>query len=275
MPTTDSRPPIRLVVTDLDGTLWERPDQVHPRTIEGLRRLDRLGIPLLVATGRRVRSTRAPLAELGMAPPAIVLNGGIGLFLDSGERFHRVAYSTAEATAVVQTFLDHGLEPCIYVDDEARPTWVGDRPSTHPEHVASFGTDLGRGDLLTVAAEQTVLAFGVLGIGQEEARAVGSALAAHATPHVGADRQYDGFSVTVAPPGGSKWNGIVAYCQRIGIDPADTLVVGDGPNDLEMLAGAGVAVVPEDGHPDARRHADHVVGRAADGGWIEVLDLLG
>lgn len=266
---------VSLVVTDLDGTLWERPEQVHPRTLEGLSRLDDLGIPLLVATGRRVRSTEAPLAALGLAPPAVVLNGGLGLFLGGGERFHRTSFPSSEAIAALEVFLDHDLEPCVYVDDDARPVRVGREPSTHPDHLASFGSDVTMDDLRAVAATEAVLGFSILGIGRADAEGLGRALDGAATPHVSADRQYEGSSVTVAPSGGSKWNGILAFCRRSGIDPAETLVIGDGPNDIEMLAGSGVAVVPRDGHPEALDRADHVIGRAADGGWIEVLDLLG
>ncbi len=50
--------------------------------------------------------------------------------------------------------------------------------------------------------------------------------------------------------------------------------MGDGPNDVEMLEHAAIALVPEDGHPLAIAQADRVIGRAADGGWADVVDLL-
>jgi hydroxymethylpyrimidine pyrophosphatase-like HAD family hydrolase len=53
------------------------------------------------------------------------------------------------------------------------------------------------------------------------------------------------------------------------------MAIGDGPNDIELLANAAVAVVPGDAHPAARLLADHVVGRAADGGWADILEILG
>ena len=80
---------IGLVVTDLDGTLWERPETIPERTLDAIAELERRSIPLLIATGRRVASTRDPLAAVGLAPPAVVLNGGLGVDLASGQRFHR------------------------------------------------------------------------------------------------------------------------------------------------------------------------------------------
>ena len=53
----------------------------RPRCCAAVAELERRGVPLLVATGRRLASTREPLAQVGLAPPAIVLNGALGLDL--------------------------------------------------------------------------------------------------------------------------------------------------------------------------------------------------
>jgi hydroxymethylpyrimidine pyrophosphatase-like HAD family hydrolase len=78
----------------------------------------------------------------------------------------------------------------------------------------------------------------------------------------------------VTPLGLSKWVAVTRHCERRGIDPARTLALGDGPNDVELLEAAGVAVVPEDGQALALQHADHVVAPTRDGGWAQVLDLV-
>jgi len=83
---------IELVVTDLDGTLWDEDERLHPRTAAAITELDRRGIDLLVATGRRVTSTRDPLARAGLHPPAVVLNGALGLDLATATRFHRQTF---------------------------------------------------------------------------------------------------------------------------------------------------------------------------------------
>lgn len=265
---------VELVVSDLDGTLWERSDSVPRRTQEAIAELARRDIPLLIATGRRVASARDPLAAIGLAPPAVVLNGGLGLDLSSGQRFHRGGFSPTEAAAVLGAFFEWDVEPCVYVDHDTRPVRVGRSPSTHPDHLAGFGDDVGVGSLERIVEEEYVLAFAVLGVVDEAAAGVAASLACLATPHVAADRQYGGFTVTVAPSGGSKWDGVEAFCDERGIDTDAVLAIGDGPNDVELLNHAAVAVVPEDAHPTARAAADHVVGRAEHGGWADILELL-
>ena len=265
---------IDLVVTDLDGTLWEQPDETPSRTLDAVAEVRGRGIPLLVATGRRLGSTRRPLEALGLRPPAVMLNGSLGVDLSSDERFHLGGFTTESAARILATFASAGLEPCVYVDDDTHPVRIGVQPATHGDHLASFGDDVREDDLAAVVEDHRILAFSVLGIHESAAVPLGDALAGAGEPHVAPDRSYGGYGVTVAPPGDSKWDGIAAFCAREGLDPTRVLAIGDGPNDIEMLGAAAVAVVPEDGHPAALALADHVCARAAVGGWAELVDLL-
>lgn len=265
---------IELVVTDLDGTLWDRSIRPHRRTLDAWAEIERRGVPVLVATGRRVGSTTETLADAGLSPPAVCLNGALGLDLADGRRFHRAAIGPAHAMAILDAFTAAGLSPCVYVDRDDVAVYVGDRPSTHPDHLAGFGTDVAVTDLAEVCARDTVLAFSLLGGDESALTAVAAAIAGAGITHVDVDPIYGGTSLTVAGPAMSKWNGVVAFCADRGLDPARVLAIGDGPNDVELLAGSAVAVVPETANPAARAIADHVVGSAADGGWASIVDLL-
>lgn len=268
---------IELVVTDLDGTLWDTSDidALHPRTAAAVKEVERRGYPILVATGRRLASTRSPLARFGMAPPAVVLNGAMVVDLATDERIHRHAFQPDDAAAVLAQFLAAGVEPCIYVEHDEVDVFVSENPSTHPEHLRSFGEWARIGDLDHIVATEPVLAFGVLAIPAGPATEVAAKLANIANAHLSDERQFSGgMTLTVAPPDLSKWEGVEAFCAARGLDPTKVLAIGDGPNDLELLDGAAIAVVPEDGHVDALARADHTVPRALHGGWAGLLDLL-
>lgn len=265
---------VDLVVTDLDGTLWHDERELHPWTRAAVDELARRGVPLLVATGRRVGSAQRALAPFGMAPPAVLLNGSLGVDLDTGERFHRGGFETDAALRVLAAFEQHGVDPCLYVEGESPSVYISATPSTHPDHLASFGDGVRAARLGDVATSERVLAFGVLGIDGDIGSAIASSLAPVATPHFDVDRMYGGHALMVAPSGDSKWDGVVAFCDRHGLDSARVLAIGDGPNDVEMLRDAAVAVAPSDGHPDALAIADHVVDPASVGGWASLLDLL-
>ena len=267
---------ISLVVTDLDGTLWHTDDTVHPRTVAALRTLRRSGVPLLVATGRRASSTRTPLARIGLAPVAIVLNGALGLDLADGTRFHRAPFPNGDAERVLAGFARADLEPCVYVDDPEVEVYLGTRPSTNPGHQERLRpTARVVRDLASVCARLPVLAFGIIGIPHGRLAEAAAHLDTVAEVHLDRSLDHPGMaSLTVAPRRQSKWDGVLAYCRRSGIDPGGVLAIGDGPNDVELLGNAAVSLVPAPAHPAALAHADRVIASPLDGGWAEVLELI-
>jgi hydroxymethylpyrimidine pyrophosphatase-like HAD family hydrolase len=269
-------PAVDLVVTDLDGTLWHTDDHLPERVAAAVAELARRGIPLLVATGRRVASTRGPLAKFGLAPPAVVLNGALGLDLATGERFHRAPYEPAEAMAAMAAFASVGLQPAVYVDHPRWDVFLGPRPSTNPEHVRMLGDTAAVDDLARVAAEEVVLGFGMIGVPFADGEAALAAVGDLAEVHLDRSIDYQGLaSVTVAPRGQSKWDGVRAFCKVHGLREDRVMAVADGANDLELLDEAAVSVVPAVAHPEALARADHVIGAAKDGGWADILTLLG
>lgn len=66
---------IRLLISDLDGTLLGPEGHITPRTAEALQRARRAGIPLLAATGRSWKTASPLLAEAGVAAEFVLLNG--------------------------------------------------------------------------------------------------------------------------------------------------------------------------------------------------------
>lgn len=263
-----------LVVTDLDGTLWDGDERVHPDTAGALERIEQAGVRLLVATGRRRRSAARGLAAVGLRPPAVVLGGALGLDLDSFTEFHRRAFAAEAAAAVLEVFDDHGLQPCVYVEQGDCDVLVGDRPATHPRHLEALGDWARPCDLRQQVRERPVLNFGLVGGDEAILRRIAAELRDLASPVVNRDLVFAGQTLMVAPPAISKWEGIRAYCALEGLDPARVLAVGDGANDVEMLDAAALACVVSDGGDEALAHADVVIPPTGEGGWATIADLL-
>lgn len=276
---------VDLVVTDLDGTFWHTDDHVPAPVLAAVAELDRRGIPLLVATGRRLTSTRDPLARVGLTPPAVVLNGAQGVDLATGDRFHLAPFPVDEALAAYDAFSSAGLSPVVYVDDARFDVLISQSPDTNPEHVRDLGDTAGRrwvsdgrgtGDDLRQAVSDTpVLGFSMIGVPFPAAEAAVAALEPIVEVHLDRSIDYPGLaSLTAAPRGQSKWDGVLAFCTARDLDPQRVLAVADGPNDLELLANAAISAVPKVAHPAALDLATTVIPSAQDGGWAEILTLL-
>ena len=81
---------IRLLALDIDGTLAWRGDEVLPATRAALHRAEERGLHVVIATGRRYRTTCRVIDALGLDVPAVVLGGAL---VKSGARetVHRAA----------------------------------------------------------------------------------------------------------------------------------------------------------------------------------------
>jgi hydroxymethylpyrimidine pyrophosphatase-like HAD family hydrolase len=213
------------------------------------------------------------LAAYGLAPPAIVLNGALGLDLATGRCFHRYHYDAATAVSVLAAFRAAGLEPCVYIEHADYDVYIGPTPSTSDQHLHALGARACAADLDEIVRSVPVLSFGVFGREDEEIRRAVDGIVAHADPRV-TQGDFGGHGVTVGPIGLSKWVGVLAFCEREGLDPSRVLAIGDGDNDRELLTNAAVALVPEDAHERALASAHHVVPSPAVGGWAAVLDFV-
>jgi hydroxymethylpyrimidine pyrophosphatase-like HAD family hydrolase len=267
---------VELVVTDLDGTLSDVGERVHPKTIRAVRALGDAGIPVLIATGRRPRTAALVLEGAGLRGPAVMLDGSIGRDLRDGRVFHRVAFSPEAAATVLHAFAAGGFQPCLHVERPGVDIVVGDRPSTHPGHLARAAPWVARDDLSRAVRADPVLSFTVVGGDAIELAGVAASIVASGvgSASVTPDLMYGGSTLQVRPLGVSKWSGVLAFCSDQRLDPDRVLAVGDGANDVELLGAASIACVVAGGSPDALSHADHIIDPPSSGGWAAILDLV-
>lgn len=264
-----------VVVTDLDGTLWRGAGSIHPETLAAWHHLVGMGVPVIVATGRRRSSAQSTLARAGLAPPAVHLNGALVMDLGNDEVYDRQCFGAEDAAFVLDAFHSCGVSPCVYVEHPRLEAVHGPDPTICSQHLEGFGLLVAPGDLGSVVARLPVQQFAVLGREHDLLREVVPMLDGRAEVRFAPDGVYGGHSLTVTPAGLSKWVGVVSYCDRRGLRSDEILAAGDGPNDRELLARAAIVVAPEDAHPDLLRVADHVVPSARVGGWAQILHLVG
>ena len=268
---------VDLVVTDLDGTLWDVEGRVHGDTLAALAALLAAGIPVLAATARRAASTWQLMQANGIALDAVVLDGASGRVFAGGGGFHRAGFEPAAAVDVLGELRALGVEPCINLDLPGRDVVVGAGSSTHPAHREWLVPWTLEIDPMEAAATLPVLSFSLAGGPADAMRQVAGEIERRrpvaATANV--DALYGGCGLSVRPVGVDKWTGVLSYCALRGIDPGRVLAVGDGANDAEMLAAASIACSIVGGAPGTVALADHVLERPEVGGWAAIADLVG
>ena len=248
----------------------------NPLTHRALATLADASVPVLVATGRRAWSAWAVMESNGVALPGVFLDGAVGREFGARTAFHTIAFDPAVAAAVLDILDEREIGPCINVDDPDQDIVLGEHPLTHPDYIRRLWPSVREEDPWTAVRTMSVLAFTLLG----EASMVRD-LVTYVTARtpvaaaVSQDRTYGGLHLSLRPLGVSKWSGVLAYCAARGIDAGRVLAVGDADNDVELLTAAQLGLAVVDGTPATLASADRVLAPASEGGWAEIVELLG
>jgi len=274
---------VELLVTDLDGTLWDGTGLMHPRTRRALEAIQAASVPVLAATGRRARSAWPVMEANGIALPAVFLDGAIGVEFQARRPFWRYDFTPALAAEVLSILDELGVGPCINVDalgaadSPERDVVVGEHPMTHPAYLRRLQPFLRNEDPWTAVRTLPVLAFTLLGGDPSAIRDLATVVTSRApvAAAISADRTLGGFHLSFRPLGVSKWSGVVAFCALKGLDADRVLAIGDADNDIELLERASVAVAVADATPAVLERADRVLPPASEGGWADLLEVLG
>lgn len=143
LPRERGRRPSRLraVVTDVDGTLTDPERRLDPGAIRWVRRLERAGIPVVLATGNVLPIALALHRSLGLSGPIVAENGGILFRREAGhERVERLA-DRRPALAAFRALRAAGLPVRRLFTDRWRESEVAIEPTVP---VARIRRALGR-----------------------------------------------------------------------------------------------------------------------------------
>jgi Cof subfamily protein (haloacid dehalogenase superfamily) len=277
----DGRGRIRLVATDLDGTLLAPDGSVSPRTLAAVRRLERDGVTLCLATARRWTGVLPVAQTLAMRGPLILYDGAIARDYPSGEVLLRDPLPPETARAAVALLAAYGLRPIVQYSTEE-----GERLLVAPPDVGSDAVGDGAAryladqtgdqvrlapldELVTDADVLRVCAFAPV----RHLRVVARDLA-----HLPCGRQllktgmFGTAELTLFAATASKGTALAAIAERLGCSLAETLAIGDGINDISMLRMAGTGVAMRHAPPSVQRAASHRAGTNAEEGVVEALE---
>ena len=263
-----------LVVTDLDGTLWFDGEECHPASLSAIEEIKNSNVPLLIATGRRLRSVTNAFQRYDFTDQAVLLNGSLGYCFRRSSNFFLQEFPLENELRIKEIFEDCSLSPCFYADDSY--VYVSS-PTTSEGHLAVIGADLVEiDDLNLFPGNKKILSFCILGIDRSYLERAESIISRESLGTVAyyEDRLFGKHSMMVQPPSTSKWTGVVKWCDYYDIQPSKIIALGDAGNDRELLEGADVSVVVEGSEPYLLEMADHVIPIPSKGGWANVLNLI-
>ena len=276
---------IRLLALDVDGTLAVRGHEVSPRTRAALHRANEQGIAVVIATGRRYRTTRQVIDAVGLDLHCVCLGGALVKEGD-GTTLVEHAYAPDRARDVIGILRDEDQAAIVQRDSvrggsdfliDGAPIWNG-WTSLYMEENQEFAD--WRHDLSAEPLDDA-LVIGAYGLREDLDRAAAAIHARHpgematfitpVPPHVGPP---GGHYLEIANASVCKWQGLQHLALHLAVEPAEVCAVGDQVNDLTMIQGAGLGVAMGNAHPEVLACADRTIGRHDQDGIADFLDSL-
>ena len=265
---------IRLIATDLDGTLLDPAGHVSARTRAALDAARAAGIVVVPVTARQPIGLRAIAAEAGFEGWALCGNGAYGIHLGT----HELLFASEIAVPVQQRIarelgervpdllfasVREGGEVFVAQDGYAAVATLSD----HKRDPRTMGA-VPLADVLAAPSLKLVIRHAT--ISPAEIFAVLGTLdqAGFAATLSGAP------FVEVMAEGVTKATGLAQLCARLGIDRTEVLAFGDALNDVELLGWAGRGIAMANAEPEALAAADEVTTSNAEDGVAVVLERV-
>ncbi|MEU9478134.1 Cof-type HAD-IIB family hydrolase [Streptomyces sp. NPDC048191] len=261
---------IRLIVTDMDGTLLDDAKRIPDGLWPVLAELRRRGVLFSPASGRQYATLARQFAPVAEGMVFIAENGTYvvrdGVELSSDILRPSVAAGIARTVRrLVADGVDVGAVVCgkraAYVErtDEA---FLAEVRKYYVEHRVVEDV---------TAVDDDVIKVALFDFGSAE-HSTAPALAGFAETHqvvVSGEHWVDVMNRTA-----NKGTALRGLQRALGITPAQTMVFGDYLNDLEMLDAADWSFAMANAHPEVVRRARHLAPSNNDNGVLRTLSRV-
>jgi len=261
---------MRLIATDLDGTIVRPDGTVSDRTAEVLARARATGVRLVLVTGRPSRWLEALRVSLGGLGTAICSNGAVVVDDDAGVILEATTLSVDEVLEARARVLSVAPDAVFAAETVSGLHLEAGFASSLAERE---GLRAGPFDAAALAAEGVVKLLakrpGADCASFERAAAPvldGLVSLTHSAPRVAL--------IEMASPGVDKSVTLARHAARLGIDAADVVAFGDMPNDIGMLTWAGTGFAVGSGQPRVMAAADRVIGTVEEDSVARALEEL-
>jgi Cof subfamily protein (haloacid dehalogenase superfamily) len=263
--------PIRMIASDLDGTLLGDDFRFRPRTVDALEAAQAGGIHVVFVTGRPMRWLDPLREQLDHRGVVICSNGAVVYDLAADVVVESSLFPSEEAFAIMAEVADR--HPGTLFAAETLEGVYTDHGWARTDRMEVGAPRVGPLRERVPAASGLVKFLAKLDAAdpQEYYRALTELVAGRLSVT---------HSVATAPlvemgqKGLTKARTLEQYAAERGIRPHEVMAFGDMPNDLEMLTWAGHGYAMASGHPAVARAVGRTAPPFEEDGVARVIEAL-
>lgn len=265
-----TRPDIRLVLSDVDGTLVTSDKALTDAARAAIQALAAARVGFTITSSRPPKGLRMLVEALDLRLPIAGFNGGLLVNPDfSVVESHPIEPAVARRT--VDLLASHGLDVWVYGEDQ----WFV--PGADAPHVAREAWIL-RFDPVVVAAvtdRHLERAFKIVGVGDspEPLAAAEAELRAALGDQASATRS-SAYFLDVTHPLASKAKVVHAMARWLDIAASQIATIGDMPNDVLMFRESGYSIAMGNASDTVKAEASAVTDSNENDGFAKAVRSL-
>ncbi len=261
--------PIRLVVSDVDGTMVNTDKALSPGVVDAAHRLRAAGIHLALVSSRPPRGMMFIQEELGLTGPLGGFNGGTILAPDGAV----IEENTVPVEAVritLDLLAKRGVSAWLFADNQ----WI--IKDLHGDYVPKERHTVRFEPTLVDDFEPFVARCGkVVGASAKFDLLAECEDELHHLLHGAANaHRSQKYYLDLTHPDADKGTALHAIAKWYGIDAAEVASIGDMTNDVPMFRVAGLSIAMGNAPPAVAAEAMEHTGTNETTGWADAIDRL-
>ena len=257
---------IKMVATDIDGTILNWDFEFSPEVIECIKKLTKNNIKVVLVTGRMHRAALKLAQKLELETPIVSYQGGL-IKEQSGKTLYEKTMDVKYAKQVIKWAKENNVHINLYMDDVlyvendniAVKRYTGERYI--PYEVCNF-------DELEIKNVNKILAIDfddverVTGWVDYLKQKLPELYIVKSTP----------YFCEISNPEAKKSCAVEFLSNYYGIKKEEILAIGDQNNDIELLKSGGVAVAMGNATDELKKHADFVTDTIDNNGFVKAVE---
>ena len=260
---------IRLLVSDVDGTLVRNDKTLSPCVLAAVGRLRDAGIRLAVASSRATVGLNVLTGPLALDTPRAGFNGAV--VIDTDDRvLQELVIPHAVCQEIAARLQASGLDIWVFADNR----WLLTNP--HQSYIDHERRALGVDYELVDDLEPWLARTHKMMATSRDFDAIAAAEVSLSADfsHEAAIHRSQLYHLDITNRHANKGAAALFIAQSLGIEPTHMACIGDMSNDIPMLNAAGLAIAMGNAPEAVRAHAHHVVPSNEQDGWAFAVDQL-